>query len=243
MLATISSAALQGIDAELVHVEVNSGETGEPKLILVGLPDAAVKESDDRVFSALSNSGFKAPRTRTTINLAPGNLRKEGPFYDLPIALGILIATEQIPAIDTSAYLIAGELSLSGATRPVRGALALARLARKLGKRGVLLPPVSAQEAALVDGVDAYPITSLDHAVRFLTGEITLAPVAHATAIAITTDPETSVGDFSEIKGQHALRRAVEVAAAGGHNILMSFDIDHLFPQFYGFALWSTINV
>ena len=221
MLATISSAALQGIDAELVHVEVNSGETGEPKLILVGLPDAAVKESDDRVFSALSNSGFKAPRTRTTINLAPGNLRKEGPFYDLPIALGILIATEQMPAIDTSAYLIAGELSLSGATRPVRGALALARLARKLGKRGVLLPPVSAQEAALVDGVDAYPITSLDHAVRFLTGEITLAPVAHATAIAITPDPETSVGDFSEIKGQHALRRAVEVAAAGGHNILI----------------------
>ncbi len=221
MLATISSAALQGIDAEIVHVEVNSGETGEPKLILVGLPDAAVKESDDRVFSALSNSGFKAPRTRTTINLAPGNLRKEGPFYDLPIALGILIATEQIPAIDTSGYLIAGELSLSGATRPVRGALALARLARKLGKRGVLLPPVSAQEAALVEGVDAYPITSLDHAVRFLTGEITLTPVAHAAAIAITPDPEASVGDFSEIKGQHALRRAVEVAAAGGHNLLI----------------------
>ncbi|MFA6288783.1 MAG: YifB family Mg chelatase-like AAA ATPase [Opitutaceae bacterium] len=221
MLATISSAALQGIDAELVHVEVNSGETGEPKLILVGLPDAAVKESDDRVFSALSNSGFKAPRTRTTINLAPGNLRKEGPFYDLPIALGILIATEQIAPVDTSGYLIAGELSLSGATRPVRGALALARLARKLGKRGVLLPPVSAQEAALVEGVDAYPVNSLDQAVRFLTGEITLAPVAHATAIAVTPEPEASAGDFSEIKGQHALRRAVEVAAAGGHNLMI----------------------
>ena len=221
MLATISSAALQGIDAELVHVEVNSGETGEPKLILVGLPDAAVKESDDRVFSALSNSGFKTPRTRTTINLAPGNLRKEGPFYDLPIALGILIATEQIAAIDTTDYLIAGELSLSGATRPVRGALAIARLARKLGKRGVLLPPVSAEEAALVDGIAAYPIKSLDHAVRFLTGEITIAPVEHATAISITPDQEPSAGDFSEIKGQHALRRAVEVAAAGGHNLLI----------------------
>ena len=221
MLATISSAALQGIDAELVHVEVNSGETGEPKLILVGLPDAAVKESDDRVFSALSNSGFKAPRTRTTINLAPGNLRKEGPFYDLPIALGILIATEQIAAVDTTDYLIAGELSLSGATRPVRGALAIARLARKLGKRGVLLPPVSAQEAALVEGVAAYPITSLDQAVRFLTGEITLAPVEHATAISIAPDPDANTGDFSEIKGQHALRRAVEVAAAGGHNLLI----------------------
>src|SRR3954464_15684628 len=112
MLATIASAALQGIDAELVHVEVNTGEAGDPKLILVGLPDAAVKESDDRVVSALSNSGFKSPRTRTTINLAPGHLRKEGPFYDLPIALGILVATEQIAPENIDAYLIAGELSL-----------------------------------------------------------------------------------------------------------------------------------
>ena len=149
MLATITSAALQGIDAEVVHVEVNAGEAGEPKLILVGLPDAAVKESDDRVFSALSNSGFRPPRTRTTINLAPGNLRKEGPFYDLPIALGILAATKQLAAENLSEWLIAGELSLSGATRPVRGALAMGRLARTLGKRGVLLPAVSAEEAAL----------------------------------------------------------------------------------------------
>ena len=149
MLATISSAALQGIDAEIVHVEVNTGEAGEPKLILVGLPDAAVKESDDRVFSALSNSGFKPPRTRTTINLAPGNLRKEGPFYDLPIALGILAATRQLQADGLGDWLIAGELSLSGATRPVRGALAMARLARKLGKRGVLLPAVIVAAAPL----------------------------------------------------------------------------------------------
>ncbi len=225
MLATISSAALQGIDAELVHVEVNSGESGEPKLILVGLPDAAVKESDDRVFSALSNSGFKPPRTRTTINLAPGNLRKEGPFYDLPIALGILISTRQFPAgptaPDIADYLIAGELSLSGATRPVRGALALARLAKKLGKRGVLLPPVSAREAALVEGIDAHPVGSLDEAVRFFAGELRLAPVPHATALAATPPPEPGGGDFSEIKGQQALRRAVEVAAAGGHNLIM----------------------
>ncbi len=178
MLATIMSAALQGIDAEVVHVEVNAGEAGEPKLILVGLPDAAVKESDDRVFSALSNSGFKPPRTRTTINLAPGHLRKEGPCYDLPIALGILAATKQLRTDDLSHWLIAGELSLSGATRPVRGALAMARLARHLGKRGLILPAISAEEAALVDAIEVVRVDSLDQAVRFLAGELPLSPVS-----------------------------------------------------------------
>src|SRR5688572_18908349 len=177
MLATIVSAALQGIDAEIVHVEVNAGEVGEPKLILVGLPDAAVKESDDRVFSALSNSGFRPPRSRTTINLAPANLRKEGPCYDLPIALGILAATRQLNAENLGDWLIAGELSLSGATRPVRGALAMARLAASLHKRGVLLPALSAEEAALVEGVAVYRVDSLDGAVRFLSGEKPLNPL------------------------------------------------------------------
>jgi len=219
MLATITSAALQGIDAELVHVEVNAGEAGEPKLILVGLPDAAVKESDDRVFSALSNSGFKAPRTRTTINLAPGNLRKEGPIYDLPIALGILAATRQLIADDLNDWLIAGELSLSGATRPVRGALAMARLARTLGKRGLLLPGISAEEAAMVEGIAVHRVDSLDRAKRFLAGEIELPPLPLTRRVA---GPVNSDGvDFDEIKGQHALRRAVEVAVAGNHNLLM----------------------
>jgi magnesium chelatase family protein len=225
MLATIASAALQGIDAEIVHVEVNAGEAGEPKLILVGLPDAAVKESDDRVFSALSNSGFRPPRTRTTINLAPGNLRKEGPFYDLPIALGILAATKQFNAENLGDWLIAGELSLSGATRPVRGALAMARLARSLGKRGVLLPAVSAEEASLVEGVAVYRVDSLDRAVRFLSGEAPMLPLdanaARARGAATGANGGNGHGDFSEIKGQHALRRAVEVAVAGNHNLLM----------------------
>lgn len=221
MLATILSAALQGIEAEPVHVEVNSGERGDPKLILVGLPDAAVKESDDRVSSALANSGFQMPRLRTTINLAPGHLRKEGPCYDLPIALGILAATDKLPPDAADGYLVAGELSLSGATRPVRGALAMAKLARTLGRRGVLLPEGSAREAALVEGVPVYAIASLDQAFRFLSGEISLQPVPHAEAVAITGTPDDSVGDFSEIKGQHALRRAIEVAVAGEHNLLM----------------------
>lgn len=224
MLATVFSAAMQGIRAETVHVEVNAGEAGEPKLILVGLPDAAVKESDDRVFSALSNSGFKPPRTRTTINLAPGNLRKEGPLYDLPIALGILAATKQVVAEGLGDWLIAGELSLSGATRPVRGALAMARLARAMRKRGLLLPGVSAEEAALVEGVEVFRVDSLDAAVRFLDGRLQLSPaqpvfVRGASDAAPPAASQTA--DFAEIKGQHALRRAVEVAVAGNHNLLM----------------------
>ncbi len=222
MLATIASAALQGITAELVQVEVNAGESGEPKLVLVGLPDAAVKESEDRVNSALHNSGFTMPRTRTTINLAPADIRKEGPIYDLPIALGILLATGQLQAENISDYLIAGELGLSGVTRPVKGALAMARLARKLHKRGLLLPARSAEEAALVEGIAVHRVESLDQAYRFFTGERVLPPLAPAQArqqFTATTD-ETAV-DFSEIKGQHALRRAIEVAVAGNHNVLM----------------------
>jgi magnesium chelatase family protein len=222
MLATIASAALQGIDAEAVMVEVNTGESGEPALVLVGLPDTAVKESRDRVYSAVANSGFRMPWARTTINLAPGNIRKEGPIYDLPIAIGLLVATEQLPAEQLDGLLIAGELGLAGTTRPVRGALAMARLARRLGKRGILLPPVSAAEASLVEGVHVYEVVSLDQAFRFLKGEVELAPLSPERArLSAKANSEHATGDFAEIKGQHALRRAVEIAVAGGHNVLM----------------------
>jgi magnesium chelatase family protein len=222
MLATITSAALQGIDAEEVHVEVNASEAGDAKWHLVGLPDTAVKESSDRVFSALINSGFYPPRARTTINLAPGDLRKEGALYDLPIALGIIAATNQKQFVQLDDFLIAGELSLSGATRPIRGALAMARLARALGKRGIMLPAVSAEEASRVEGMKVYRIDSLDGAVRFLMREKMVAPL-DAAEVRQRTARAAPDGepDFSEIKGQHALRRAVEVAVAGSHNLLM----------------------
>lgn len=220
MLATIDSAALQGISAEPVQVEVNAGESGDPRLVLVGLPDVAVKESDDRVHSALSNSGFIMPHTRTTINLAPADIRKEGPLYDLPIALGVLIATEQLkPARKLSDYIIAGELGLSGITRPIKGALAMARLAKHMGKSGLLLPSRSASEAALVEGITVHSVESLDQAHRFLKGEINLPSVDPDPAFLSGNDQ--AMGDFAEIKGQHALRRAVEVAVAGNHNLLM----------------------
>jgi magnesium chelatase family protein len=222
MLATISSAALRGIEAELVQVEVNANERGDPRLILVGLPGAAVKESDDRVNSALTNSGFELLRTRTTINLAPAHIRKEGPIYDLPIALGILIASGQLSAPKLSSFLVAGELSLSGATRPVRGGLAMARLALRMGKRGILLPGSSAEEAALVDGVEVYRVDSLDRAARFLSGE-SLEPIAHDGVRPQPSTAQFDAPDFAEIKGQAALRRAIEVAVAGTHNLLIMY--------------------
>lgn len=221
MFSTLHSAALVGIDAVPVEVEVNAQEYGDPKLFLVGLPDTAVKESKDRVYSALSNSGFRMPRTRVTINLAPGSLRKEGPLYDLPIALAILLADGRIKADFLDDYVIAGELSLSGAARPVKGGLAMAVLARKYGKRGLIVPPITADEAALVSGVNVYAVGSLDEAARFLSGKCKIAPSQTKRAAPGPVRTAIAASDFSEIKGQHAVRRAVEVAVSGGHNLLM----------------------
>ncbi|ADE54471.1 YifB family Mg chelatase-like AAA ATPase [Coraliomargarita akajimensis] len=221
MLAISQSAALHGVDAHPVQVEVNTGERGELKLILVGLPDAAVKESQDRVFSAIANSGFRLPATRTTINLAPGDLRKEGPAYDLPIAVGILASMKQCAPEALTDYMLAGELSLSGETRPVKGALAMAILARKQGKRGLILPNQSAHEAALVDGIQIFPVQSLDQAVRLLNDSETIQPLQRQQSQYTTPSDHDKQVDFAEVKGQHAVRRAVEIAVSGGHNLLM----------------------
>ncbi len=221
MLAIVSSATLYGINALPVQVEVNTGEVGDLRFITVGLPDAAVKESNDRVMSAIANSGYKQPYTRTTINLAPGDIRKEGPMYDLPIALGLLASTGQIDIPHLNNYLIGGELSLSGQTRPIKGALALAILAQKLGKAGVILPPKSAAEASIVSDVAIFPVNSLDETVQFLTGKIFIQQLKPPTKPIEKSTKQNYEMDFSEIKGQFSLRRAVEIAVAGGHNLLM----------------------
>lgn len=226
MLSTVQSAALLGIDAHAVEVEIDANQADETKVLMVGLPDTAVKESQDRVWAALKNSGYKPPYLlRATINLAPGSMRKEGPFYDLPIAVGLLAATGQFHRGDFAdvfqQYLIAGELSLSGSLRPVRGGLAMALLAKRQRLRGVILPTESAEEAALVEGVDVYAVASLEQTVRFLEGVETLTPLRPDQSPFQQRPSISHIGDFSEVKGQHTVRRAVEVAVSGAHNLLL----------------------
>jgi magnesium chelatase family protein len=219
MLSIIKSGSILGIDAMPVDVEVNGLESGDPKFVMTGLATGAVRESTDRVISALRNSGFRLPMLRATINLAPGYVRKEGPLYDLPIALGLLQATHQLHTKILDEFLVAGELSLSGETRPVRGGLALALCARQLGLRGVLLPYRTACEAALVREVEVYGIESLSQAKGFVEGRLELERLPYRLPT-VGADARRQ-GDFAEVKGQHSLRRAVEIAVAGGHNLLI----------------------
>ena len=217
MLSIIHSGSLHGIDAVPVQVEVNTGERGELRWVIVGLPDAAVKESQNRVFSALGNCGFALPISRTTINLAPGNLRKEGPLYDLPIALAIIAATQQAKLTHATDFLIAGELSLSGETRPIPGAFNLALLARKMRKRGVILPRECAQMATFVDGIEVYGIENLREGIGFLSGTYSLQPLERD--FKYETSPITN--DLKNVHGQKILKRVIEIAVAGNHNLLM----------------------
>ena len=219
MLAQIRSASIQGIDAFPVEVEVDSGP-GPQQIVLVGLPDAAVRESRDRVGTAILHSGFRFPPGRTTINLAPADVRKEGPSFDLPIAVGILAASKQLTPRDLTAFAMVGELSLTGAVRAVKGALALALRARAEGCRGILLPAENAAEAGVVNGLDVIPIRSLQEAAQFLAGEIVIHPRTIDTeALFLGVDGESM--DMNEVRGQESVKRALEVAAAGGHNLLL----------------------
>lgn len=219
MLSIVHSGSLRGIEIADIVIEVNSGERGEPKFIIVGLPDAAVKESHDRVFSALSNSGFICPRTRTTVNLAPGYIRKEGSFYDLPIALGVLDSTGQADMQLLDEFIIAGELSLSGRVSSIKGGIAFGMYAKRIGKK-LILPKISAQEAALVEDVEVFEADSLRSVVGFLSGVGELQRVQPAFDKILDTKVDYDT-DFSDIIGQGFLKRAVEIAVAGGHNLLM----------------------
>jgi magnesium chelatase family protein len=219
MLAKIYSAAVYGVDAYEVEIEVNAG-AGDPKIVIVGLPDAAVKESRDRVTTAIVNSAYRWPRKRTTINLAPADIKKEGPSFDLPIALGMIALNEKVDPEKIERFSFVGELALNGAVRPVKGVLPVALEARRRGKEALIVPEANAREAAMVKGIAVYGVKNLRDAFQFLTGQTTLTPVRGDMTQFFSTHQNYDV-DFADVKGQGHVKRAIEVAVAGGHNVLM----------------------
>ena len=219
MLAKVLSSAVIGIDAYLVEVEVDIAQ-GLPNFTTVGLPETAVKESKERVKAAISNSGYRFPDDRITVNLAPASIKKEGTGFDLPIALGILAATRVISQEIISNYLVLGELSLDGRIKPVKGSLSMALAARQAGYKGILVPFDNGREASVVSGISVLPVKTLAQVVDFIRGFRRITPEQIDIAAVFSRQTSSQV-DFSEVMGQEHVKRALEVSAAGGHNLLM----------------------
>lgn len=219
MLIKVFGAAVQSIDATLITIEVNSSRGC--MFYLVGLPDSAVKESHQRIISALQVNGYRMPTSNIVINMAPADIRKEGAAYDLPLAIGILAASEVIQSDKLERYLLMGELSLDGSLQPIKGALPIAIKARELGFEGMIVPQQNAREAAVVNNLKVYGVGNIKEVIEFFNGTQELTPTLVNTREEFYSQQSNFDFDFAEVKGQENVKRALEVAASGSHNILL----------------------
>ena len=219
MLSKTYGSAVYGVDAIQITIEVNVGQGA--KFFMVGLPDNAVKESQHRVESAIKFYNYRMPRQKTVVNLAPADIKKEGSAYDLPVALGILKASEQIITESLEDYVIMGELALDGILRPIKGALPIAIEARRQSKKGFILPKENAKEAAIVDNIDIIGVENIKEAIDHLEGHQSIKPTKHDTREVFFDEQNEYEADFADVQGQENIKRAMEIAAAGGHNVIM----------------------